>query len=75
MSRSIHDRGLLKPGDVAKLQRVFDAACISREASPDSPEARDIALNLLALHNAGMDDEAMLSAAVNFRRSAPMTGS
>lgn len=57
MPKSIYDRGLLKPAEVAILQRVFDEACRQREAHPESPEAREIALTLLALHNAGMADE------------------
>ena len=71
MSKSVHDRGLLKPGDIARLQRVFDEACRRRQARPDSPEAREIALTLLALHNAGMVDEEMLMEAVGFRRLEP----
>ena len=67
MPRSIDERGLLKPGEVAKLQRVFDDACAARNALPNSHEARDIALNILALHNAGMQDEDDLIAAVSFR--------
>lgn len=70
MNRTSYDRGLLKPSDVAKLQRVFDEACRNRNALPDSPEARDIALDILALHNAGMVDEEMLCSTVGFRRSA-----
>jgi len=71
MPKSIYDRGLLKPAQVATLQRVFDEACRRREAHPESPEAREIALTLLALHNAGMVDEDMLMAAVGFRRVEP----
>ncbi|QND67736.1 hypothetical protein HB777_29885 [Mesorhizobium loti] len=71
MSKSVYDRGLLKPADIAKLQRVFDEACRRREAHPDSTGAREIALNLLALHNAGMVEEEMLMEAVGFRRLEP----
>ncbi|RUW58125.1 hypothetical protein [Mesorhizobium sp. M7A.F.Ca.US.008.03.1.1] len=71
MSKSVYDRGLLKPADIAKLQRVFDEACRRREAHADSAEAREIALNLLALHNAGMVEEDMLMEAVGFRRLEP----
>jgi hypothetical protein len=71
MPKSVYDRGLLKPADIAKLQRVFDEACRRREALPDSPEAHEIALTLLALHNAGMVDEDMLMEAVGFRRLEP----
>ena len=71
MPKSIYDRGLLKPDDIAKLQRVFDEACKRREAHPDSTEAREIALTLLALHNAGMVEEEMLMEAVGFRRLEP----
>ena len=42
MSKSVYDRGLLKPADIARLQRVFDEACLKREAHPDSPEAREL---------------------------------
>lgn len=68
--KSVHDRGLMKPAEVARLQRVFDETCRRREALPDSPEAREIALTLLALYNAGMVEEAMLVEAVGFRRPA-----
>ncbi|MFA6156662.1 hypothetical protein [Mesorhizobium sp.] len=71
MPKSVYDRGLLKPADIAKLQRVFDEACRRREALPDSADAREIALNLLALHNAGMVEEDMLMEAVGFRRLEP----
>ncbi len=71
MPKSVYDRGLLRPADIARLQRVFDEACKRREAHPDSTEAREIALNLLALHNAGMVDEEMLMEAVGFRRLEP----
>lgn len=67
MARSIYDRGLLKPFDIAKLQRVFDEACLARKADPESQEARDLALNILALHDAGMEDEQALRNAVSFR--------
>jgi hypothetical protein len=71
MPKSIYDRGLLKPDDIARLQRVFDEACRRRDVHPDSPDARELALNLLALHNAGMVDEDMLMQAVGFRRLEP----
>ncbi|MEI9412102.1 hypothetical protein [Mesorhizobium salmacidum] len=71
MPKSIYDRGLLKPGEVATLQRVFDEACRRREAHPESAEARELALTLLALYNAGMVDEEMLTEAVGFRRLEP----
>ena len=71
MPKSVYDRGLLKPDDIARLQRVFDEACRLRDLHPDSAEAREIALNLLALHNAGMVNEAMLMDAVGFRRLEP----
>jgi len=71
MPKSVYDRGLLKPAEVATLQRVFDEACRRREAHPESAEAREIALTLLALHNAGMIDEDMLMEAVGFRRLEP----
>lgn len=71
MSKSVYERGLLKPAEVASLQRVFDEACRRREAHPDSAEAREIALTLLALHNAGMVEEDMLMEAVGFRRLEP----
>lgn len=71
MPKSVYDRGLLKPGEIARLQRVFDEACRRREARPDSAEARELALTLLALHNAGMVEEDMLMEAVGFRRLEP----
>jgi hypothetical protein len=69
MAKSIHERGLLRPGEVAKLQRIFDEARKTRDIVDHSTEARDLALNILALHNAGMRDEKALLAAVSFRRA------
>ncbi|MFB9982356.1 hypothetical protein ACFSQQ_31745 [Mesorhizobium kowhaii] len=71
MPKSVYDRGLLKPSEVATLQRVFDEACRRREVHPESAEARELALTLFALHNAGMIDEDMLMEAVGFRRLEP----
>lgn len=71
MPKSVYDRGLHKPAEVATLQRVFDEACRRREAHPESAEARELALTLLALHNAGMVEEDMLIEAVGFRRLEP----
>lgn len=75
MPKSIYDRGLLKPSEVAKLQRVFDRTCAVRGESPDSPEARDIALSIMALYHAGMEDETALSDALSFRRDRLTGGS
>ncbi len=69
MPTSIYNRGLLKPGEIAKLQRVFDVACTTRAVMPHSAAARDVALTILALHNAGMVDEDLLLDAVAFDRS------
>ena len=68
MPKDVYDRGLLRPYEVARLQRVFNKACRAREVIPDSEEGRELALTLLALHNAGMVDEEMLSAAIAFPR-------
>ncbi len=66
LTKSIHDRGLLRPVDLAKLQRVFDKACRNCQALPDSEEAKEIALRLLALHDAGLVDENLLVASTSF---------
>lgn len=68
MPKAIHDRGLLRPVDISKLQRVFDEVCRSREVLPESAQAREIALTLLALYEGGMTDEEMLLSATAFRR-------
>ena len=68
MPKSVYDRGILRPADIAKLRRIFDEACALVGANSDSDEAREIALTILALHNAGMVDEETLRAAVCFRR-------
>ncbi|WP_245331048.1 hypothetical protein [Mesorhizobium sophorae] len=47
------------------------STCRRREAHPESAEARELALTLLALHNAGMVEEDMLMKAVGFRRLEP----
>lgn len=64
----IDQRGMLKPAEIAKLSRVLHEACSRRQASPDSEEAKELALTLLALHNAGMVGEADLMETVAFRR-------
>lgn len=66
MTRSIDNRGLLRPFEIERLTRVLLSACTQRGIDPDSEGARDLALNLLALHNAGMTDEDMLVNAVAF---------
>lgn len=68
MADSLYDRGIIKPADLATLKRVFDEACVQREALPETSEAKDIALVILALYNAGMRDEETLKDAVCFRR-------
>ena len=74
MPKSIYDRGLLRPVEIARLQRVFDETCRRREVSTVSAEAQEIARTLLVLHNAGMSDERDLLDALAFpvpeRRSA-----
>lgn len=67
MPKSVYERGLLKPHEVSRLQYVFDEACRRRGIRPDTDEAREIALNILALHDAGMEDEQQLLDAVGFR--------
>ncbi|MBX3570542.1 MAG: hypothetical protein KF914_20960 [Rhizobiaceae bacterium] len=73
MPRSVYDRGLLTPADIGRLQRVFDEACRRLKAAPDSAEAREVALTLLALHNAGMVDEETLVDAASALRPAALT--
>ena len=68
MPKSVHDRGVLKPADIAMLQRIFDEACKVGNVDPRSGDAREIALTILALHNAGMADEQTLRDAVCFHR-------
>ncbi|WP_315919135.1 hypothetical protein [Mesorhizobium sp. SP-1A] len=60
MQKPVNDRGLFRPPDLARLQRAFDEACRCRGLLPDSPEARDMALTLLALHTSGVTDERRL---------------
>lgn len=66
MAVSINHRGLLRPFEIERLTRVFVEACAQRKIDPESEAAKDLALNLLALYNAGMKDEAMLVSAVAF---------
>lgn len=68
MPKPIHDRGLLRPVDVSRLQQVFDEVCRRRDIVPETEEAREVALTLLALYEGGMTDEDMLLAALAFRR-------
>lgn len=68
MPSSIYDRGVLKPADIAKLQRVFDEACRAGQIEPGSGSARETALTILALYNAGLVDEQSLRSAVCFDR-------
>jgi hypothetical protein len=68
MPKAIHDRGLLRPVDIARLQHVFDEVCRRREILPETQEAREVALTLLALYEGGMTDEDMLLSATAFPR-------
>ena len=68
MPKAIHDRGLLRPIDIERLQRVFDEVCRRREVPPQTQEAREIALTLLALYEGGMTDEDALLSATAFPR-------
>jgi hypothetical protein len=61
---------MLRPVDLAKLQRVFDEACRHCEAEPGSDEAKEIALRLLALHDAGLVEEDLLVAATAFSKAS-----
>jgi hypothetical protein len=47
-----------------RLQRVFDEVCRRREVLPETPDAREIALTLLALYEGGMTGEDMLVSAM-----------
>jgi hypothetical protein len=73
MPKQIHNRGLLRPADMQRLQRVFDEVCRRREVLPEIPDAREIALTLLALYEGGMTGEDMLVSAMAF--SPPETKS
>ena len=68
MPKAIYDRGLMRPVDIARLQRVFDEVCRRREVLPETEEAREIALTLMALYEGGMTDEDMLISATAFPR-------
>ena len=67
MSAPIHNRGNLKPADIAMLRRVLETACINRQIESGTEDAKELALTLLALFNAGMTDEDLLTTAVAFR--------
>ncbi len=73
MPKSIYHRGVLKPAEIATLKRVFDAACKAGQIDPESDRARETALNILALFNAGLVDEESLRGAVCFERPESKT--
>ncbi len=68
MQNPVNERGLFRPSDLARLQRVFDEACRRSDVLPDSPEARDMALSMLALYGTGMADEKLLVEAILVNR-------
>ncbi|PZO82438.1 MAG: hypothetical protein DI629_00600 [Mesorhizobium amorphae] len=68
MPKHVQDRGTLRPVEIGRLKRVFDRACLLRHVQPETDEAKELALQILALHNAGMVDEEMLSAAIAYSR-------
>jgi hypothetical protein len=70
MPNSIYDRGVLKPTEIAKLKRVFDEACRVGHIEQETSRARDTALTILALYNAGMVDEQSLREATCIERPA-----
>lgn len=61
-----YNRGAMRPADLAMLERVFDEACRLHPLDRGSEAARELALRILALFNAGMIDEATLRSAVVF---------
>lgn len=70
MPKSIYHRGILKPAEIAVLKRVFDEACRAGDIEPESDAARQTALTILALYNAGLVDEQALRSAVCIERPA-----
>lgn len=68
MPKSLYERGLLRPVEIERLKRVFDRACLAREVMPESEEGKELALTILALHNAGMADEEALTSALAYQR-------
>ncbi|MBE7183002.1 MAG: hypothetical protein INR68_01180 [Methylobacterium mesophilicum] len=68
MPKSLYERGLLRPVEIERLKRVFDRACAAREVMAESEEGKELALTILALHNAGMADEEALIAALAYQR-------
>lgn len=73
MPKSIYQRGILKPAEIAILKRVFDEACKAGHIEPESDTARETALTILALYNAGLVDEQSLRNAVCIERPAEKT--
>lgn len=64
----LYDRGALRPAQLAVLERVFDDACRLHSLDRHSEEARELALRILALFNAGMVGEADLRDVIAFER-------
>lgn len=66
----------MPPRDVAMLARVFDDARRCHRFRENSEEAKEMALRLLTLFNAGMVEEAELRNVMSVRpRSGPVASS
>ena len=65
--KALFERGILRPRELALLQRVLVAACDRRGCTPESDEGQELTLTIIALYEAGMVDERELLDAVAYR--------
>ena len=60
-----HKQTSLSPSELARLQVVFDLACLRRNISIESKDAEDVAALLLDLYQHGIREEEQLLAMLN----------
>lgn len=70
MARSFFPPTIFTPDDLVIVSHVHTDVCEKRGIEPDSPEAEQIALTIIAFFQSGIKDEATLGAAMGLRKSA-----
>jgi hypothetical protein len=69
MASSFFPPTIFTPDDLIVVGHVHTDVCEKRGIEPDSPEAEQIAITIIAFFQSGIKDEATLGAAMGLRKS------